>query len=131
MKLNQPPPKVTLDPLTAQPVLTPVPPSIDFVYETTYPIYIFAPFRTEEGTIESSRGQAFWSRPMQKAISTIASGTVTRAVKPAVSMAHSMLQAYQLALSLTLSKSPSSATPSMMRRSSSPLLQAPKNQPSV
>lgn len=81
VKLNQPPPKVTLDPITAQPVLTPVPPSIEFVYETTYPIFIFAPFRTEEGTIESSRGQAFWSRPMQKAISTIASGTVTRAVK--------------------------------------------------
>lgn len=79
--LTQQPPSVSLDPLTNLPSLVPVPPTIDFVYETTYPIHIFAPFRTEEGTIESSRGQAFWSRPAQKAISAIASGTVTRTVK--------------------------------------------------
>lgn len=51
--------------------------------ETSYPVYLFTPFQTEQATINSSRGQAFWSRPVQKALSSMASGVVSRAVAAA------------------------------------------------
>lgn len=91
VELRQGEPMPAIDPMTGMPqrdmmgniMMTQPEPSKELVIETEYPVILFYPFATEEARIDSSRGQAFWTRSNQKAMCAMASGTVTKAIQAA------------------------------------------------
>lgn len=83
VELREAPAQPSIDPMSGMPMMIPQPPSLEYVVEDRYPLDLLAPFTTEEDAIESSLGQAHWTRPAQKAMTSVMSSIVTRTVQAA------------------------------------------------
>jgi len=81
------PTPVGLDPMTNMPLMLPMPvttqPPDERAYETAYPLFVLQAELSDDEALQSSRGQAFWSRQIQKAQSTLLSGFISKEARAA------------------------------------------------
>ncbi len=75
------------DPLTGQPMTLPLPqqvqPPDEMAYETAYPLFVLSSEMSDDEALQSSKGQAFWSRSIQKAQSVLLSGFISKEARAA------------------------------------------------